>query len=82
MSAYHLLSMVARTAAKPHRCIWCGEYIEKGERYQDERSVFDGHMQHHRWHPECLEDAQEGWRAGDDAEFIPHNQDRPERATQ
>ena len=30
MSGYHLFSLSEVTAAKPHRCIWCGEGIAKG----------------------------------------------------
>lgn len=52
--SYTLLSLVERTAAKGHRCIWCWESIRIGDRYADERSVYDGNMQHHRFHTECL----------------------------
>lgn len=52
---YTLLSEVTRTARKAHRCIWCWQGIKAGEQYIDERSVNDGDIQHHRWHPECLE---------------------------
>jgi len=51
--AYTLLSETERTARKRHRCIWCWQFIEPGDRYHDERSVNDGDMQHHKWHPEC-----------------------------
>jgi hypothetical protein len=51
--SYTLLSEIERTARKRHRCIWCWQAIEPGQRYADERSVNDGEMQHHRWHPEC-----------------------------
>lgn len=50
---YTLLSEVERTARKTHRCIWCWQLITVGSRYMDERSVYDGDMQHHKWHPEC-----------------------------
>lgn len=75
--SYTLLSETTRTARKKHRCIWCGEAIEAGEAYVDERSIFDGGFQHHRWHPECLDDAREGWRAGDDEEFMAYSHERP-----
>lgn len=74
--SYHLFSTTERMAAKKHRCIWCGEAINQGERYFDERSVYDGEIQRHRWHAECLQEAQDGWANGDDAEFIPHSQER------
>lgn len=76
---YHLFSMTERKAAKPHRCIWCGELIDKGDSYLDERSVFDGSIQRMRWHPECREAAVRGWNDGDDAEFSPGAQERPEK---
>lgn len=53
--SYTLLSEVTRTARKAHRCIWCWQFIKPGDKYIDERSVHDGGIQHHRWHPECLE---------------------------
>lgn len=79
MSSYHLFSLVTRTAKKPHRCIWCGEGIAAGESYQDERSVYDGAHQTHRWHPECLADAQGDWADGGDTEFTPWSAPRPEQ---
>jgi hypothetical protein len=82
MSGYQLFSLTDRKAAKAHRCIWCGEAIAVGERYQDERSVYDGEFQHHKWHPECQADAQEDWRQGGDAEFMPWSAPRPQREVQ
>ena len=79
---YHLFSMTTRRAAKPHRCIWCGQAIAKGETYQDERSVYEGSHQLHRWHPECHQDAQECLADGDDPEFIPHSAERPATNTE
>lgn len=76
--SYTLFSMTDRKAAKPHRCVWCGEAINKGEAYLDERSVFDGNIQRNRWHPECHAAAVQGWNDGDDAEFCPGEQERPE----
>lgn len=78
MNGYHLFSMTERTAAKRHQCIWCGEFIPTGSKYQDERSVYDGQHQHHRWHVECLQDARDGWARGDDTEFSPYSAERPE----
>lgn len=51
--SYTLLSETTRTAAKRHRCIWCWQFIERGERHIHEASVNDGAMQSHHWHPEC-----------------------------
>ena len=74
---YHLFSDTVRKAAKQHLCIWCGQAINKGDRHHDERSVYDGSFQNHRWHPECIEDARDCWAQGGDDEFIPYNADRP-----
>jgi hypothetical protein len=50
-------------ARKPHRCIWCGETIEKGEVHQSRAYRFDGEFMHDRLHVECKE-------AMDKADFI------------
>jgi hypothetical protein len=75
---YHCFSKTERRAAKVHRCIWCGEPIGVGERYIAEESIYDGTFQNHHWHPECLADAEQGWVDGDDTEFMPHSNPRPE----
>lgn len=74
---YRLLSCVTRTARKPHRCIWCGEAIETGAKYIDERSVYDGRMQRHRWHPECLPACHAALREAGDEGFTAHENERP-----
>ena len=79
---YHLFSMTTRKAAKQHRCIWCGQPISKGDAYQEERSVYEGGHQLHRWHPECRQAAQDGLADGDDPEFIPHSAERPATSTE
>lgn len=80
--SYTLLSEVERTARKRHRCIWCWQHIEPGERHIDERSVYDGEFQAHRWHPECraamLDEAAEG--GGYPIEWTP-GQERPATQT-
>ena len=75
---YHLFSDTVRNAAKQHRCIWCGQAINKGDSHHDERSVYDGSFQNHRWHTECIKEARDGWAQGDDEEFIPHSAERPQ----
>jgi hypothetical protein len=75
--SYALLSETFPVAKKRHRCIWCGQHIEPGEKYRRERSVYDGSMQDFAWHPECADDQQEGLRSGDDAEFIAYSAERP-----
>jgi len=75
--SYTLLSETQRTARKRHRCIWCWQFIEPGSSYVDERSVADGDIQAHKWHPECraamLQDAAD---EGGVIEWIP-GQERP-----
>lgn len=76
--SYTLLSESFPTARKRHRCIWCGQYIEPGDKYRRERSVSDGDMQDHKWHPEC--DEQFGIECaaeGGTMEFSPHDNERP-----
>ena len=80
MSGYNLLSETRPIARKDHKCIWCGQKIAKGEQYIAERSTYDGEMQNHHWHSECLADcrtvnANEGtW------EFSPYENERPQMA--
>lgn len=76
--SYTLLSESWPVARKQHRCIWCGQRIEPGEKYRRERSVYDGAMQDHKWHPEC--DEQFGIECaaeGGNLEFSPHDNERP-----
>lgn len=73
---YTLLADSWPVARKPHRCIWCGQQIEAGEKYRCERSVYDGEMQDHAWHAECDADAAEQFRHGED-EFSPYENERP-----
>ncbi|MGD9590832.1 MAG: hypothetical protein AB7Q37_18480 [Pyrinomonadaceae bacterium] len=74
MSTYVLIRESYPRAGKRHRCIWCGERIEIGERHRHEISRYDG-LQDHRWHVECDDDAREALRY--DPEFIPYNNERP-----
>ena len=74
---YVLFSMVDRLARKAHRCIWCGQAIEAGSTYKDERSVGDGRIQRHRWHPECLADQGRLCREWGEDEFTPWENERP-----
>lgn len=78
--SYTLLSESFPVARKQHRCIWCGEAILPGEKYRSERSVFEGDMQNHKWHLECDEAATAEWSEGADAEFSPHDNERPAKA--
>ena len=75
--SFHLFSSDGRKARKQHRCIWCGQAISPGDTYVDERSVYDGSFQNHRWHPECKEYANEDMLDGGDCEFLAWSNDRP-----
>lgn len=63
------------TAAKDHRCIWCGETISKGMNHAHFAEKWDGEFQDWRMHRECYTDA-------DDSEeleegFMPYEHERP-----
>lgn len=74
---YHLFSCDEHKARKQHRCIWCGEMVNSGERYFREKSVYDGSIQDFAWHPECKADQEQNLRDGGDEEFIAHSAERP-----
>lgn len=40
---------------KPHRCIWCGEHIPKGDTAVYRSYVFDNALQSDWMHQECYE---------------------------
>lgn len=69
---------VVRTAAKPHRCIWCGHQIDVGTRYKYVRGIFDGDPQSNHYHLEC-DKAALAWarEEGGDGEFTPYENERP-----
>lgn len=71
--SYTLFEDRVRKARKPHRCIWCPELIAKGETYHDERSVYDGNIQRHRWHPECQTAAHKFFRESCGEDFMAHS---------
>jgi hypothetical protein len=75
--SYTLFSSDVRTAKKEHVCIWCGQKILAGEKYTDERSVYDGNIQRHRWHPECHDDSVKYFRESGEEEFTPWDNERP-----
>lgn len=74
--SYTLFEMLVRTAKKKHQCIWCGQDIAPGSKYKDERSVYDGNIQRHRWHPECQKASQDHFRTGEE-DFDPFENERP-----
>ena len=73
---YSLLRDSYPIARKIHRCIWCGEAIEPGEKYWSEQSIYYGNFQHHKWHLECESTSKDYFAEGDN-EFIPYENERP-----
>lgn len=75
--SYHLFSRKAVTARKPHICIWCAQWIVRGDVYYREASVYDGTHQNFAWHWDCWHDSHETYfqQNGED-EFV-SGQDRP-----
>lgn len=49
------LSETTPKAKWQHTCIWCGQFILKGERHAKVTGTYDGEFQSHRFHVECLE---------------------------
>ena len=80
--SYHLFSCDETKARKQHRCIWCGEMVEQGNRYLREKSVYDGAFQDFAWHPECKQDQENDINNGGDCEFISHSAERPHTTTE
>ena len=63
------------TAAKAHRCEWCGETIPKGEKHAHFAGKWDGEFQDWRMHSECYTegDANQEIQEG----FTPYEHERP-----
>lgn len=74
--SYSLIREKWLKARKQHRCIWCGEAIALGEHHRHEISIYEGHFQDHRWHPECDADAKIYFDSGEEA-FEAHSAERP-----
>lgn len=49
-----MLKEVERTARKKHRCVECRRVINPGERYQDERLLFEGEVSTLKTCPDCM----------------------------
>ena len=64
--SYQLLSKSMPVARKQYRCIWCPEFILKGEKHAHENSKYEGEFQDHRWHLECRNAADKYFRENDD----------------
>jgi hypothetical protein len=69
------LSSKELTCRKEHRCAWCGEQMDKGEKAHYRSGLYEGDFFSEHWHPEC-------WTAmlssdlGYDDEFYPMDQQR------
>ena len=61
------------TAKVPHRCTYCGQAIDPGQKYERWAS-YDEKCYTNKMHPECLEDLSENG----DGEYTPYCYDRPE----
>ena len=70
--SYTMLLGKTRTARKTHRCIWCGEAIAVGEKYEDRRYMFEGVFSRDKTHPECLTAMESSDDVGDG--FYPYEQ--------
>ena len=76
--SYESIEQIMRTARrKVHKCIWCGQLINIGDKYVDRAGSFYGEFQRDQWHPECL-DASGKYLCED--EFEPYEQERPSSA--
>lgn len=62
-----------RKAAKPHRCTYCGEPINKGDAYTHQSGVHDNEWFESKMHPECFTDFCENG----DGEYSLYCNDRP-----
>jgi hypothetical protein len=80
LMSYALLDETFPIARKKHRCIWCGQPVEIGEKYRREKSVYDGNMQDFKWHLECHEGAREHFRH--EEEFDAYDNERPGKLSQ
>jgi hypothetical protein len=76
--SYTHLSDSQPIAHKQHRCIWCGQFIETGSRYERTASIYDGQFQNDAWHLECREAmrVEQLSSPGGEFEFYPHENER------
>jgi len=62
-----------RKARKDHRCIYCGELINKNDTYTFQKGNYEGRWFESKMHPECFDDLCE-WG---DGEYTPYSNTRP-----
>ncbi len=71
-----LLNDATVHARKQHKCVWCGEAIQIGEKHHRQVYKMDGEIQGNRYHAECYVGMTELWKmdhfACEDG-FTPHS---------
>ncbi len=73
---YQALQQSKLKARKQHDCLWCSEKILSKEIYYYEVGVYDGHFQHNRWHPECLQAFYKSFKETGEDLIYPHESKR------
>ena len=75
---WRILSRHTPKSRNTHRCIWCGQAIENGEKHTLEKGIMDGKFQANRYHQECHV-AMEAWTKDNDADdgFMAYCNERP-----
>lgn len=63
-----------RTARNAHRCSYCGEPIDRCDKYMHQTGVWEGKWFTSKMHPECFNDMCESG----DGEYTPYDNERPE----
>jgi hypothetical protein len=81
MMSWVQLSDTKPVAKTQHRCIWCGETIEIGEKHANWSGLMDGKFQSNRGHLECMDAIDEFFSDGCEECFDPFENERPERKT-
>jgi hypothetical protein len=77
---YQFLKDYVHKARARHTCIWCGEMIAPGTQYTKRVSTYDGDLQSHSFHMECVEPCQT-YCADGHGEFEPYENERGHHAT-
>lgn len=73
-----MTTVTEQAAKKQHKCSWCGERIEIGERYTRYRVFMDGDAGTVKMHPGCYEAMLEAARhEGGWIEWTPGDAERP-----
>lgn len=71
--SFDLLSQSYPIARKEHICEWCGEKIEKGEKYYRYVGFYDGNFQNTPLHLECAEAMDKHLKEDMDDEYTPYS---------